>query len=99
MKRKETRASKPAPTAARPSTMTRAIRWLARLAAAVVCFGPPLLLLLGFVPTIEGPTRTAGWGLQALLQEWWGKSLITSAWLGLGWLGYRALFRSGKSAA
>ena len=79
--------------------MTIAIRWLARLAGAAVCFGPPLLLLLGFEPAIEGPTRTAGWGLQALLQEWWGKSLVTSAWLGLGWLGYRALFRSGKSAA
>jgi len=99
MKRKETRASKPDPAAARSPAMTLAIWWLARLAGAAVCFGPPVLLLLGFVPTIEGPTRAAGWGLQALLQDWWGKSLVTSAWLGLGWLGYRALFRSGKSAA
>jgi hypothetical protein len=98
MNRKRTRASTAAP-GARSSAMTLTIRWLARLVGAVVCFGPPLLLLSGLVPAIDGPTRAAGWGLQALLQEWWGKLLVTSAWLGLGWLGYRALFRSGKSAA
>ena len=77
----------------------RAARLVLRVVAAALCFGPSVLVLLGLGPEIEGPLRNTNWGLQAILTVWWGRLLVAAVWLGLGWLVYRALFRSGQNAA
>jgi len=74
------------------------MRVIPRILVALLCFGPAILLLAGVAPEFARPTRTSTWALHGLLSVWWGRTLTSVVWLALGWLCYRAIFRS-KNAA
>jgi hypothetical protein len=63
-----------------------------RLLIAVLCFGPPLLVATGVGIDFIAPGNTRNWALQGLFQAWWGRLLLSAAWLGLAWLCYRSVF-------
>jgi hypothetical protein len=43
---------------------------------ALLCFGPPMLLLLGVVPEFSGPQKTSDWAIQGHLGVWWCSLLV-----------------------
>jgi hypothetical protein len=69
------------------------VRALGVAAVGLLCFGPPMLLILGVVPEISGPVRVSTWSLQGYFGTVWGRFVVAFVWFALGYLCFRAATR------